>query len=343
MTQAILGVLGSLVAAGIGLWGTLRARRPRRPRLGIVDTFATSTALLEPSAPPQTFGVELLDIDVRDTGMATQHPVVDIKLHNSGGAAVILKRLTVSVQWARRFVVLPDLLPYVDTSGPAMMSPSATYEIKLPEPEHAVDTRCTLGISHVIAAGEADRIHLRLITQFPQNETALHSEPGATYVYLLRLEFQYNANDQRLLSRPLGVACPGNIVFLPTEDGLRRKITRFQAAVTDIRNAIDNEIAARGNKPPDWIGHPPQRREDLPRLLSALNHRQLNDRFWDPQNAVAAYLDDAEHLCRELATTLAPDMPDGLSEIIPEAHKTLGRIPALRRDFGVPNGPNSSP
>ncbi|MCA1655866.1 MAG: hypothetical protein LC635_05390, partial [Pseudonocardiaceae bacterium] len=76
---------------------------------------------LEPSAPARTFRMELADIDVPAQGMATDHPVVDVKLHNSGGDAVVLKRLTVDVSWARRFAVLPDLLPYVDTSGPLML------------------------------------------------------------------------------------------------------------------------------------------------------------------------------------------------------------------------------
>lgn len=275
--------------------------------------------------------------------MATQHPVMDVKLHNSGGNTAILKRLTVEALWAKRFAVLPDLVPYVDPAGPAMMSPSAMYEVRLPAPEDAADARITLGVSHLIAPDDADRIQIRLITQFPPNETAAGSEPGATFVYLLRLVLLYNADDQELSSRTIGVACPGNVVFLPTEEGLRRKIRRFQTKVDDIRKAIDKEMASRGQTPPEWLSRPPRRREDLPRRLSILDRRQLNDRFWNPRDAVARYLDDAEQLCREITETLTPEMPDGLGEIIPAAHATLAQIPMLRKDFGVSSRADGGP
>ncbi|MCA1655867.1 MAG: hypothetical protein LC635_05395 [Pseudonocardiaceae bacterium] len=188
-------------------------------------------------------------------------------------------------------------------------------------------------MSHVLEAHGADRIHLRLKTTFPANETALFSEPGATFVYLLKLGFRYNADDRELVSRTIGVACPGNIVFVPTEDGLRRKIGRFRVAVRDIREAIDKELADRGQPTPDWVTDPPRRREDLPRLLLALRQRKLNERFWHPDDAVTRYLDEAERLCDQFATALTPDMPDGLGEIIPLARETLARIPALREEF----------
>lgn len=328
-------------------WATTRAGR--KARVDFVDVFSTqpsapqasSSSSRIPSQSSPGMRVEVVDIDIPTPTMCTDPPVVDVKLHNAGDETAILKRMTVEVLWAKRFTVLDDLQPSDDYSGFVMMPPSATYEVRLPTPEQATGARIATAISQVIAPGDADRFQVLLKAEAPGSATVPYLLPGATFVYLLRLELLYNATDQRVSSRVFGVGCPGNILWLPTVDALRIKIRRFEEKVGELRQAVDEEIAARALAPPDWTARARWRREDLPAKLSALDGGYgVNDRFWDPQRAIARYLDEAESVCRELVDSLTADMPDGLAEFIPKAQASLAEIPQLREQLGV-SGPGS--
>lgn len=341
MLQIIIPAATSIVAVLIAGYFTLRARRPRKPQVNILDSFSTSvttpaTPTAEASAPSlsSSIGVEITDIDIPSTSYALDDPVVDVKFHNQGGQLVLLKRLTVEVIWARTFTVLDDLLPYRDTSGPLHIPPSAVYEVELPDPKKAREAQITTGISQAIKPDESDRILVRLKAKWAPSATAEFAQPASTSVYLLRLKFSYNS-DRALPSRTIGVACPGNILFVPTSDGLKRKIARFRDKVASVQQQIDDEMASHGFTVPDWDEAAPLSRADLPAELATLRRLHVNDDFWDPQQAIARYLQAAERSCREITDALTHDMPDGLSDAIDTAQSTLARLPRLRQYFGV--------
>ncbi|MFD2468890.1 hypothetical protein [Amycolatopsis silviterrae] len=294
---------------------------PRPPARGAVSP---------PGEGPQ---VEMIDVSVPDRPARWMDPpVVDLKLRNRGGESAVLKRMVVEVLWARRITAFGELLPYSDISGGVWLPPSATYDVELPEPEDADGARITVALSQVIDAGEADRFHVRLNTDIPPGDAFPHEAPGAISLYLLRLHVLYNADDRKVRFRPLAVACPGNLLPVPTKKEIRKRITEFRGKVDEIRRGIDREMTARGMKPPDWSAKPPRARGDLPADLAALNRgHRVNAYFWDPQGAVKLFLDDAERICREI-TQLPPDLPDGLDQAVAAARATLSELPALRRE-----------
>ena len=386
MLTALIGVGGAVLAALIGAWAVLRARRPRRADVEAVDATplaaarqrerdamreftrahdedarqlmaelqrARDQAAREQAAPERAAReqapraparrtasssgdgpqVELIDASVPDNPSRWMDPpVVDLKLRNRGGESAVLKRMIVEVLWARRIPAFGDLLPYTDTSGGVWLPPSATYDVELPEPEDADGARSTVGLSQVIDAGEADRFQVRLNTEIPPGDDHPYEAPGAVSLYLLRLQVLYNADDRRVAFRPLAVACPGNILPVPTKKAIAQRITAFRAKVDERRRSIDQEMAARGMQPPDWTANPPRTPGDLPADLAALGRGpRVNANFWDPQGAIALYLDDAERICREIGQ-LPPDLPDGLDRMAAKARATLGELPALRRE-----------
>ncbi|MHA6621012.1 hypothetical protein [Pseudonocardia sp. DLS-67] len=337
MTPEIITLIGAIAVACIGAWATLRSRRLRRPRLRITDTYSTGSHPDQPEARPYaaSIGINLADINIPSLA-ATEHPLMEIMLHNSGGQPVVLNRTVIDIIWAKRFKVLQSPRVRKDTAGPLWMPPSATYEIHFPDPEEAVGERITIGTTHVLDPQDSDRIQLRIDTNFPEGDIDADSEPAATFVYVLRLTFLYDVGNRQLHSRTVGVACPGNILFVPTIDGLRRKIRRFQAEVESLREDIGREIEARGQPLPDWSARPPLCRIDLPSPLPELDrHPAVREAFWNPQRAIGSYLDDAERACGEITDSLSPDMPNGLAEAISKARATAADIPQLRAEFGA--------
>lgn len=375
MWVALIGVAGAVVAALIGAWAALRARRPPRADVEAVDAMssleitrrhdedaralvaelqrardqaareeaARAQAASRPAphapapgtgaAPGEGARVEPIDISVPDhQARWMDPPVADLKLRNRGGESAVLKKLVVQVLWARQITAFGDLLPYVDTSGGVWLPPSATYDAELPVPEDADGTQITVSISQVIGAGEADRFQVRLNTEIPPGAGYLYETPGATSLYLLRLQVVYNADDRRVPFRPIAVACPGNVLQVPTKKAIRKRIAEFRAKVDKIRRAIDQEMAAAGNEPPDWADKPPRARQDLPADLAALDRGlPVNGNFWEPGAAIERFLDDAERICQEICQ-LPADLPDGLDQAVPMARATLGELPALRRE-----------
>ncbi|RKF22851.1 hypothetical protein [Micromonospora globbae] len=376
MMASLIAVGGAIIAAVIGAWAVLYARRPRRADVEAVDAMsvdvgrrhdldvvrrhdedarALAAELLaareqaareqaaahpaphaQPARATSSSGegprVEPVDISVPERQSRWMDPpVVDLKLLNRGGESAVLTKMVVEVLWARRITAFGDLLPYVDTSGGVWLPPSATYDVELPVPEKAHGARVTVGISQVIGPGEADRFQVRVNTEIPPGSGYLHETPGATSLYLLRLHVVYNADSRQVPFRPLAVACPGNLLQVPTKAAIEKRIAEFRAKVAELRRAIDQEISARGMQPPDWIAKPPRSPRDLPADLATLRRgRGVNSNFWDPQGAIKRFLDDAEQICREISQ-LPPDLPDGLDRAVAMARTTLGQLPALRR------------
>jgi hypothetical protein len=277
--------------------------------------------------------VEPVDVSVPDhPARWMDPPVIDLKLRNRGGESAVLKRMVVEVQWAGQILAFGDLLPYVDISGGVWLPPSATYDVELPVPENAVGARITAGISQVIGAGEADRFQVRLNTEIPPGEGYLHETPSAISLYLLRLHVVYNADDSQVSFRPLAVACPGNLLPVPTKTAIKARIVEFRVKVDELRRAIDQEMAIRGMKPLNWTAKRLRKPRGLPTDLAVLNRYRINDNFWDPKGAIERFLDNAEYICREICQ-LPPDLPDGLDQAVATAKSTLGELPTLRREI----------
>lgn len=220
-----------LAVAVIAAWATLRARRRYKSKLEIVgaESVRPSSAPASPRiSPSDALGVSRLEFEVSDdpvgSRLATDPPVLDVQLHNRGGESVVIKEMGVEVSWAKRFDI-PELSAYRDFSGGVIMPATATYEVKLPDPDTfsgngPISRGLTasapfgepgrLGISHVIAPDQTDRIQVILRTDYPPSETQVYMMPGASVLYLLRLRLVYGADSKDLATRTIAVACPGN-------------------------------------------------------------------------------------------------------------------------------------
>lgn len=314
VVEAMVGAVAALAAAGIGALATLWARRPTRSRPELVDAV-----ILDPAEP--------LDA-----------PVLDLALRNRSGETAVVTRVELDVLWARTFAVLDELLPRPDTSGAAMMAVSATYDVTLPEPAADAGARVSQHVAHVLRAGDADRLHMRLNAPTVRAHQVRAALPTHVTVYLLRPRVLYNADARSIESRPLAAACPGNTLYVPTPQQLRQQIDRFETEVDLLRQRIDREMAAAGMAAPDWSGRPP-RRADLPAQLPVFGaDRPPGDSFWQPQQAITRHLDDAETICRDIVAALSDRALrgrelDGLESYLPLAQHTLDQMPALRAEL----------
>jgi hypothetical protein len=340
-----LAVLVALIAGGFAITaaiigGLMNLRSKRKPdqKIGFADTTSTVVETAPPgvnsasSSSSQKLGVELRDVDVPDQSYALDHPVVDVKFKNTGGQPAYLTRLTVEIKWAKSFKVLEDLLPYIDHSGPLMQEPSATYDVDLPDPSGAKGKRITVGISQVIGSGETDRINVRLKTKFDHSSTSVYSQPSATSVYVLTLEFLHENGKRKLTSRTVGVACPGNILYVPTVDGLKRNLQRFTVELQSLRARVDHEMERHQMQSIDW-SNIDYLHALIPKDLPAI--KGVNANFWNPNKAVDDYLTCALSICNELMESIAENMPDGLGRAVALARETAQSIPELRRNILV--------
>lgn len=331
MLIALVGLAAGVVAAVIGAWAVLRARRPRQSRLELVDV----------SLPPVG----------RETSTSGGYACVfDVKVRNTGGQPAVIKRLVVHSRRAARFYRRETLWPYLDLrfiSGGAVLSSSETYEVTLPEPEQAAGARIAVDLSQVVEPGGADRFLIR---------AGCHP----TAVYLLHLEVLYDADDRKVISPALAVAVPdGGHVY--TADEIRHDLRRFQVEIRKVRTAIDSELAARGLPRPDWFTAPPRRLSDLPGGLRSVvelePHRLqsvpdphsgvylVNENFWDPLRAIEKLLRAVETAYCELAEVVTPaaTMHDTLRAALTQIHATLKQLPALRAEFCGPKNAITAP
>lgn len=317
MLTAVLGLAGGIGAAAIGAWAVLRARRPPKARVELVDV----------SVQPAT------------AGGRWAAPVLDVKLRNSGGQPAVLKRLVIHVHRAIRYSGLGVLMPYDALWVGAAMDASGTYDVELPPVDDASGAQVTVDISQVIAPAAADRFLVRL---------GIDPE-FATQVYLLHVEVVYDAADRRVRSDPVAVAF-ARLGLAPTPSEIRSDIRRFRQAVDEVRAAVDEEMTARGLPTPDWNARPPGRRSDLPAGLVSVDGvgdiirsggdgvYEVNERFWDPQGAIERYLRATENECRKLVDILSPAtaMHDLLRTALQRARATLDELPNLHAEFRPP-------
>ena len=341
----ILGLAGAVAAALIGAWAVLWARRPLRSHVELVDVTISE--------------VEVVDVTIGEPGLAPsrrrevrrrvppgrdQSPVVDVKVRNIGGQPAVLKRVVVHVERAVRCQTrVMGLMPYRAVFYGASLPVSATYDVAIPPPEQAAGLHAPLDISQVIAPGNADRFEVRL-----------GMEPTFDrFAYLVNMELIYDGDNRSVTSAPVAVAFPRG-VFVSSIDQIRSEIRWFLEGVSEVRHAIDQEMAARRLPIPDWTSDSLKSRGDLPDGLLSVDGVAANfgsfpekgiyevtDAFWDPQLSVMHYLREFAHTYSELVeiVTAAAVVDDSLCSALPEARATLARLPELYDEFLVPHEP----
>jgi hypothetical protein len=304
LSVALIGLAGGIIAAAIGAWAALRARRP---------------ALAD---------VELLDVSAYE-GFSISGPlsVVDLKLRNRGGESAVLKRTIVDVLWSGKIDMIAGL--EADSSGKisAVLPSSAVYHgdndgaesPSLPLPGTG-PARTMINISQVIAPGDADRFQVWLRRD--------RFSAGRS-VYLLQLTVLYNA-DQRVSSHPLLVTRFQDVPYVPGPAELTTCVRRFQQDVALVRRRIDEELTSRGLPAPDWVASPPRAPSDLPRSGGFRPWGGPTSQFWDPQRAINGYLDDAERICNQIIEGFPRGLHNELDAAIAHAWKTREHLPALR-------------
>ncbi|MBA4866472.1 tetratricopeptide repeat protein [Streptomyces sp. PSKA54] len=323
MLATVLGLTGGLAAAIIGAWAALRARRPPKSQVELVDVTI---------APPSGSA----------SGPRDMSPVLDVKVRNTGGQSAVLKRLVVRVHRAVRCGSMFSgmrLTPYSAMWVGALLPVSATYDAAIPPPEDAGGSRAVIDLSQVVAQGEADRFEVRLGMQ-PTFDT---------YVYELDLEIIYDGNDRMMTSPRVAVAFPQH-GFVYSADEIRTVISHFLEDTREVREAIDREMTERGLPVPDWESAPPRRRADLPDGLVSVDGNadilssgaqgiyEVTEAFWDPRRAITGHLRSFERMYRQLVeiTVGAAVADEVLTASLPLAEATLAQLPALYAEFRVP-------
>ncbi|WP_145886121.1 tetratricopeptide repeat protein [Streptomyces sp. BK340] len=326
MLATVLGLIGGIAAAIIGAWAALRARRLPKSQVELVDVAI---------APPSG------SVSDSSLGPRDMSPVLDVKVRNTGGQSAVLKRLVVRVDRAVRcgsMFASMRLTPYRALWVGAVLPVSATYDAAIPPPEDADGFRAVIGLSQVVAQGEADRFEIRL-----------GMDPTFdTYVYGLDLEFVYDGNDRSMTSPSVAVAFPQR-GFVYSADEIRAVIRGFLEDTAKVRDAIDTEMTARGLPVPDWESAPPRRRSDLPDGLVSVDGNsdlfssggggvyEVTEAFWDPQRAIADHLQSFQRMYREAVeiTSGAALADDVLTASLPSAEAVLAQLPALYAEFGL--------
>ncbi|MGP4085568.1 hypothetical protein [Streptomyces sp. KR55] len=198
MPVAIVGVVGGILAALIGAWAVLRARHPPKAQLELVDVSVVSN---------QRTGSRYSDWR---GGLHEEHiyvVVLDVKVRNTGGQVVVLKRFHVHIEQAEAWGLARGRLC-------SALQPSGTYSIMLPDPDlvahEASFTKPSRKkeISHAVPPGDADRFEIRLMMSIPKRQQ---------YRYQVRLVLDYNADDC-VSSDSLAFACPARPARITISD-----------------------------------------------------------------------------------------------------------------------------
>lgn len=318
--QAIVGAGSGVVAAVIGAWAALRARRPSASKVELVDvSFASSD--------PSRGGATVVNLDV--------------KLRNIGAQPTVLKRLVICVDQAA--VYREEFFsPYYAVRIGSFMGVSGEYGVALPGAHDAVGARVTTDLAQVIASAEADRFLVTLSRTDRDRSTA---------VYLLRLEIWHDTNDKPITSAPIAVALP-QLGISHTPESIRREVGQFVEGVRKVRQAIDQEMATSGRPAPDWYTDPPRSRAQLPSPLRAVDGDGgnwwdnpmspsppgtfwVNELFWDPLASIDSYLNNIEDDCRNLVDILnrAHLAVELLQFRRRQLQATLSQMPRLRREL----------
>ena len=153
MVQAIVGVLGTLIAALIGAAVALRTRGPRFVKPELVDVSFTRSIDVDPAA-------DSVAVSLRSDPKG-QIPVLDVKLRNPGEQPIFVIRALLEIIDAQVLpAVAPPVAPKHEITATEIVS--YTYDIELPVPGSAKDLRVTHDLSQVIPPTDVDRFQIRL-------------------------------------------------------------------------------------------------------------------------------------------------------------------------------------
>jgi hypothetical protein len=140
-------------------------------------------------------------------------------------------------------------------------------------------------------------------------------------------------------------------VLIASAEAMRREIGCFWQAVSEVRQAIDREVVARGRPAPDWLTARPRNRDELPGALVSVDGNRnvfdsgengvyiVNESFWDPEQAIRGYLDNIEERYRKVIEicTCADVVPCFLRDALPRFRATLAQLPALHAELDTPH------
>lgn len=314
----ILALSGGVVAAAVGAWATLHARRPLKSQVELVD-------------------VSLAPLQADDAS-----PVLDIKVRNTGGQPALIKRAVVRVNRAVRCGTMfgsKRLTPFRSMWLGARLEVSARYDISIPVPEDCAGFAEPVAVSQAVAPGESDRFELRL-----------GMKPAFdAYIYDVTLELVYDRDDRVTHSPSIAVLFPHKEFAVYTKDLIREQIEHFLRAMPKVRAAIDAELVAHGRPAIAWESAPPKCRADLPDGMLSVDGTdevrdsggggiyQVTDQFWDPRAAIARHLVAYEEMYTELAAIIgsAAVADPMLTRAAGQIAATLADLPALFGEFSV--------
>jgi hypothetical protein len=305
----ILALSGGVVAAVIGAWATLHARRPPGSH------------------------VELVDVSLAPPSGDDASPILDIKVRNTGGQPAVIKRVVVRVNRAVRCGTMfgsMRLTPFRAVWLGATLEVSARYDISIPVPEKSTGFAEPVAVSQAVAPGEPDRFELRL-----------GMKPAFdAYIYDVTLELVYDGNDRTALSPSIAVLFPHKEFKIYTKELIRQQIDHFLKEVPKVRAAIDAELVAHGRPARDWESAPPKCRADLPDGMLSVDGTgeswesggrgvyQVTDEFWNPRAAIAAHLVAYEKMYAELAAII-----QSVAVADPLLTRAMGRVTAILADL----------
>jgi hypothetical protein len=269
--------------------------------------------------------------------------MLDLKFRNPGSEPAFIHHATVTV--ARAATLAPHCMlwfrPYELLIAFGFVEPTHTYNVKLPFPEQADGSQHTVSLSQGIAAGKVDRFFLRF--------TIPGMSAPARFAYLLQFDIHYDT-DRSLSTDPIAIVI-GPDENLATIEDIRLDLHEFHDAVRKVRDAVDQEMIARGLPAPDWHHHPPTGRADLPANLLSVDGNEaarfgiplagayaVNEAFWDPEKSLAKHLDDIRayytNIVELITGAASASRPDSLARTLTQAQTVLAQLPGLAGEFG---------
>jgi hypothetical protein len=305
MKEAVIGVVAGavvgIVAAAIGAWAVLRARRPPEAKLELVDVGAVRGRDDSPrGAPAEETDPDLVTMSGEEVhgfvGRRHLTPTLDIKLRNPGGQAAFVKRMVLEISEAH---VLPRVqLPQIGHHGTASEIPSWVYDVRLPAPPGDGPSQVSHDLSQVVPSGGVDRFRVRLYAD----------REGDAVLYRMRVRLLYNGQDHDVVSEPLAVA-------LPSAPFMRSPLAIYNALLS-FRKAAEHTAAREGELDSRYVA-------------------SLEDGYRDPEVAMRRFLDEEENRLRMLVGIAdgAVLLDPGLADAVEKAKFTLARLEPVREEL----------
>lgn len=215
-----VGAGAAILAACIGVVGTLWARRRRSAKLELVDVSHTATSRRAMGAEEDSALVRLTSSEVNWIKGPVLIPTLDIKVRNSGGQSAFIKRAVLDISEA-------GILPTVGFLGPALrfkrVPASWEYDVDLPLPLRGVPFQSRVDISQMVLADDVDRFQIRL-----------RAQASFEILYRMRLRLIYNEGDREVVSQPLIIILPAAPTHIESSDDIYRYVRAFRRTAADV-------------------------------------------------------------------------------------------------------------